>query len=46
MIVVKTTMKKYLGSGHGDEIVKHTQDLVKRIEERNTDGTIKSNTVL
>lgn len=45
IIVVKSTLKKYLGGNKGEKL-NHTQDLVKRIEERDTDGTIKSTTVL
>ena len=44
-ITLKTTLKNYLSTGSADRM-KHIQDLVKRMEERNVDGTIKSSTVL
>jgi len=44
-ITIKTTLKNYLSTKAAERMV-HIQDLVKRMEERNADGTIKDNTVL
>lgn len=44
-ITLKTTIKNYLATGPAERM-KHVQDLVKRMEERNTDGTIKDTTIL
>lgn len=44
-ITVKTTLKNYLATSSAERM-KHVQDLVKRMEERNTDGTIKDTTIL
>lgn len=41
MIVVKTTIKKYLKAQEG-----HTQDLIKQIEERDTNGVLLDGTIL
>ena len=46
MIAVKSTLKKYTGGKKNPESMDHIADLVKRIEKRNDDGTIKSDTVL
>jgi hypothetical protein len=45
-INVKNTLKKYLKENTNVDTIAHMQDLVKKIEDRNTDGTIKSATVL
>lgn len=44
-ITLKTTLKSYLATSTAERM-KHIQDLVKRMEERNSDGTIKSSTIL
>lgn len=43
---VKTTLKKYLQQNTNVTKLSHIEDLVKKIEERNADWTIKSDTVL
>ena len=45
-ITVKNTLKKYLKQNTNVNTVAHIQDLIKKIEDRNADGTIKSGTVL
>lgn len=46
MLQIKTSLKKYVGGKKGNEKLDHIQDMVKRIENRNENGTIKSDTVL
>ena len=45
-INVKSTLKKYLSQKTSDEILEHLKDLVERIEGRNDDGNLESNTIL
>ena len=43
---IKNTLKKYLGGKKSDTVLEHVQDLVKKMEDRDSDGNIKSDTVL
>ncbi len=45
-VTIKSTLKKYLQENTNVDTISHMQDLVKKMEDRNTDWTIKSNTVL
>ena len=45
-ITVKSTLKKYLKENTNVETIAHTQDLVKKVEDRNADWTLKDNTIL
>ena len=45
-ITVKNTLKAHLKQNTDVNTISHIQDLVKKIEDRNADWTIKSNTVL
>lgn len=45
-VTVKNTLKKYLKNNTDVDTIDHIQDLVKKVEDRNTDWTLKSNTVL
>ncbi len=45
-INVKDTLKKYLQSKTDNETLKHIQDLVKKIEDRDSDWNLESSTVL
>ena len=45
-VTIKNTLKKYLKENTNVEVLDHIQDLVLKMEDRNTDGTIKSDTVL
>ena len=43
---VKNTLKKYLKENTDVEVLEHTQDLVKKMEDRDSDMNIKSATIL
>jgi hypothetical protein len=43
---IKTTLKKYMGLKNNIEILDHIQDCVLRMEGREDDGTLKSDTVM
>lgn len=45
-VTIKNSLKKYLKQNTNVETLDHIQDLVKKMEDRNSDWTIKSNTVL
>lgn len=45
-INVKSSLKKYLKSNTNVEVLEHIQDLVKKVESRDDDGNLESNTVL
>lgn len=45
-IRIKDDLKHYLKANTNNEIAEYKQKLVKRMEERNTDGTFKSDTVM
>lgn len=46
ILQIKSSLKKYVGGKKGNEKIDHIQDMVKRIENRNDNGTIKSDTIL
>lgn len=46
ILQIKSSLKKYMGGTKGNEKLDHIQDMVKRIENRNDNGTIKSDTIL
>lgn len=45
-VSIKTSLKKYLGQKLDKEILDHIKDVVVRMEGRNDDGTLASDTVL
>jgi len=45
-VTIKSTLKKYLQENTNVNTIAHMQDLVKKMEDRNADWTIKSSTVL
>ncbi len=45
-INIKTSLKKYLKQNTNNQILDYVQDLVKRVEERNVDGTFKTGTIM
>jgi len=45
-INLKNTLKKYLKENTNVEIIAHIQDLVKKVEERNTNWSFKNSTIL
>ena len=45
-VSIKTTIKKFLGQKTDKEVMDHIQDCVVRMEGRNDDGTLKSDSVL
>lgn len=45
-ISIKNTLKKYVKEGTNVQILEHIQDLVQKMEWRETNGDVSSNTVL
>jgi hypothetical protein len=44
-VTIKHSLKKYLKENTDVNVVAHYQDLVKKMEDRNADGTLKSTTI-
>lgn len=46
VVSIKTTIKKFVGQKLTKEIMDHIQDCILRMEGRNDDGTLKSDSVI